>query len=91
MGGEEKENEEKILSGVDVRAKIRKYALQNAIRYEKEPKAGSVLKKFLGEHPELRKEGKKISLLVEEETKSIGLMRQEERIEELKKMLRRNV
>jgi glutamyl-tRNA synthetase len=81
----EEEKGKKILSGVDVRAEIRKYALQNAIRYEKEPKAESVLKKLLGEHPELRKEAKKISLLVEKETKSIGSMRQEERIEELKK------
>ena len=39
----------------EIIAKIRKSALQNAVRYEKPPKVDAVLKKILSEHPELRK------------------------------------
>ncbi len=66
--------------------KIRKYALQNAVRYEKSPKEDTVLKKFLAEHPELRKDAKHISTLVKEEIKSIASMSKEERVEELTKI-----
>jgi glutamyl-tRNA synthetase len=67
----------------ELRAKIRKYALQNAVRYEKPPKADAVLKKMLAEDPELRKDVKVLSTLVNEEIKSIESMSNEERAEEL--------
>ncbi|HID19981.1 MAG TPA: glutamate--tRNA ligase [Methanophagales archaeon] len=64
-------------------AKIRKSALQNAVRYEKPPKVDAVLKNILGEHPELRKDAKHVSVLVKEEIKRIESMSKAERIEEL--------
>lgn len=70
----------------EIRAKIRKYALQNAVRYEKTPKEDAVLKKMLAEHPKLRKDAKLVVTLVKEEIKSIASMSKEERVEELNKI-----
>ncbi len=70
----------------EIRAEIRKYALQNAVRHEKSPKVDAVLKKILGEHPELRKDAKRLSTLVKEEIKSIESMSKEERVGELAKI-----
>lgn len=67
----------------DIRAKVRRYALQNAVRYEKPPKVDAVLKKLLAEEPELRPQAKALKALVDEEIKQIGLMSTEEREEEL--------
>jgi len=65
------------------RAKIRAYALQNAVRYGKPPQKDAVLKKTLAENPELRKDAIKISLIVKDEIEQIGVMSPEERAEEL--------
>ena len=70
----------------EIRVKIRKYALQNAVRYDKPPKEDAVLKKMLAEHPELRKDAKQVVTLVKEEIKSIASMSKEERVEELAKI-----
>ncbi len=67
----------------ETRAKIRKYALQNAVKYEKPPKEDAVVKKVLAEHPELRQDAKRVSMLVKEEIKSIESMSSEERVDEL--------
>jgi hypothetical protein len=53
---------------------IRKSALQNAVRYEKPPKVDAVLKKILGENPELRKDAKQVYALVKEEIARIESM-----------------
>ncbi len=70
----------------ELRKKIKEYALQNAVRYEKAPKEDAVLKKILGEHPELRKDAKQVATLVKEEINSIESMSKEERVEELNKI-----
>ncbi len=70
----------------ETRTKIRKYALQNAVKYEKPPKEDAVVKKVLAEHPELRKDAKRVSILAKEEIKSIEAMSKEERVEELTKI-----
>ena len=70
----------------EIRAKIRKSALQNAVRYEKPPKVDAVLKKILAEQPELRKDAKQVSKLVKDEIKRITSMTKEERVEELDKI-----
>ncbi|MBK5191161.1 MAG: glutamate--tRNA ligase, partial [Methanosarcinales archaeon] len=67
----------------ELRAQIRKYALQNAVKYGKSPKKDVVLKRMLAEHPELRKDAKTISTMVKEEITRIGSMSKEERAEEL--------
>jgi glutamyl-tRNA synthetase len=70
----------------DLREEIRKYALQNAVRYGKSPKKDVVLKRILAEHPELRKDAKNISTVVQEEIKRIESMSNEEQVETLIKI-----
>ena len=70
----------------ETKLKIRKYALQNAVRHEKPPMADAVLKKILGENPELRKEAKQVYALVRAEIERIESMSKEERVEELNKI-----
>ena len=70
----------------ETRTEIRKYALQNAVRYGKSPKEDVVLKKILAEHPELRKDAKTVSMLVKEEIKRIKSMSKEERATELNRI-----
>ncbi|MHC1610544.1 MAG: glutamate--tRNA ligase [Candidatus Methanospirareceae archaeon] len=67
----------------ELRAEIRKYALQNAVRYGKSPRKDVVLKRILAEHPGLRKDPKTLSTAVQEEIKRIESMSKEERTEEL--------
>ncbi|HVN66661.1 MAG TPA: glutamate--tRNA ligase [Methanomicrobiales archaeon] len=42
---------------------VRKYVLQNAVKYGGKPQAGTVVSRILGEYPELRPEGRKLSVL----------------------------
>jgi len=67
----------------ELRAQIRKYALQNAVKYGKSPKKDVVLKRMLSEQPELRKDAKSLSIVVKEEIKRIDSMSEDERAEEL--------
>ena len=43
---------------MDIKKLIKKYALQNAVRYNGKANPGNIIGKVLGENPELRKEGK---------------------------------
>ncbi len=67
----------------ETKQKIRIYALQNAVRHGKPPRADAVLKQVLGEHQELRKEAKQVYALVKTEIERIEAMSTEERAEEL--------
>jgi glutamyl-tRNA synthetase len=67
----------------ELRAQIRKYALQNAVKYGKSPKKDVVLKRMLSEQPELRQDAKSLSIVVKEEIKRIDSMSKDERAEEL--------
>ncbi len=70
----------------DLREEILKYALQNAARYSKSPKKDVVLKRILAEHPELRKDAKNLSTVVQEEIKRIESMSNEAQVETLIKI-----
>lgn len=67
----------------ELKQKLRMYALQNAVKHDKPPVADAVLKKVLGEHQELRKEAKRVYVLVKAEIERIESMSQAERVEEL--------
>jgi glutamyl-tRNA synthetase len=69
-----------------IREEIRKYALQNAVRYGKSPKKDVVLKRILAEQPDLRKDAKNISTLVNEEITRIESMSKEYQVEALIKI-----
>lgn len=70
----------------DVRELARRYALQNAVKYESDAEVGAVMGKLMGEHPELRERGDEVSGLVAEvvgEVNSLGPEERWERLEEL--------
>lgn len=65
---------------------IKKYALQNAVRYKGKANAGAVIGKVLAESPELRAEAKEISdeiLRIVKETNKLPLESQEKKLKEL--------
>ena len=65
---------------------IRKYVLQNAIRYNGKATPGAIIGKVFGEKPELREKGKEISQKINELVKDINSMSVEEQTEELGKI-----
>jgi len=48
----------------DIELLVKKYALQNAVKYGKAPQQGAVMGKLMGEHSELRQRAKEISPLI---------------------------
>lgn len=74
------------ISNEELNASIRRYALENAVRYEEAPKADAVLKKIFGEYPELRKDAKNISTVVQQELDILASWSKEKQEEELDKI-----
>ena len=69
----------------DIKLIIKKYALQNAVKYNKTPQAGAVMGKVMAQ-PELRSMAKEITVLVNEVLIEIDRMSPEAREEELNKI-----
>ncbi len=59
------------------------FALKNAVKHQSVPQKGAIMKKIMGEFPELRKEAKKISVKLEEIIPKIENMSHRERINKL--------
>ena len=66
----------------EIRILIKKYALQNAVKYNKVPQAGAVMGKVMAK-PELRSRAKEISMLMAEVLAEISDMGQDKWEEEL--------
>ena len=64
---------------------IKKYALQNAIKFNGKASMGAVIGKILGEKPELKKKIKEIAKKVNEAIKEINSLSLEEQKELLEK------
>ena len=64
---------------------IKKYALQNAVKYKKTPQIGAVMGKVMAQ-PEFRFRAKEIAILVNEVLTAVDQMTPEEREEELSKL-----
>ncbi len=62
---------------------LRKYVLQNAVKYGGKPQAGTVISRVMGEYPELRSEGRKISVLTNAIVKQVSALSPEKQREEL--------
>jgi glutamyl-tRNA synthetase len=62
---------------------VRKYALQNAVKYGGKPQAGTVVSRILGEFPELRSDGRKISALANAVVTEVGALPPARQREEL--------
>ncbi|MCZ7363089.1 MAG: glutamate--tRNA ligase, partial [Candidatus Methanoperedens sp.] len=69
----------------EIKLLIKKYALQNAVKYSKTPQATAVMGKVMA-NPELRSQAKEITALVGEVLGEIEQMTQGEREEELKEL-----
>ncbi len=69
----------------EIKIIIKKYALQNAVKYNKTPQAGAVMGKVMAQ-PELRSMAKEITVLVNEVLVEIDRMPPEAREEELNKL-----
>jgi glutamyl-tRNA synthetase len=62
---------------------LRKYVLQNAVKYGGKPQAGTVISRVMGEYPEFRSEGRKISVLTSAIVKEVSRLPPEKQREEL--------
>ncbi|MDD5615919.1 MAG: glutamate--tRNA ligase [Candidatus Methanoperedens sp.] len=69
----------------EIKIIIKKYALQNAVKYNKTPQAGAVMGKVMAQ-PDLRSMAKEITVLVNEVLVEIDQMSPEARGEELNKI-----
>lgn len=69
----------------EIKLLIKKYALQNAVKYNKMPQAGAVMGKVMA-NPELRSQAKEITTLMEEALGEINQMSPGSWEEELKKL-----
>ncbi len=69
----------------EIKLLIRKYALQNAVKYNKIPQAGAVMGKVMA-MPELRSQAREISSLLEEVLREINEMAPESWEKELEKL-----
>jgi len=65
---------------------IRKYALQNAVKYGSVPLKNAVMSKVMGLHPELRSKTKEIAPLIEEILADVAAMSPEQRRAELQRV-----
>jgi len=68
---------------MDIELIIKKYALQNAIKYEGKATSGAVLGKVFAEHPELKSKGKELSVKIAEMVNKINSLPLEEQREQL--------
>ncbi len=71
---------------MDMKDTIRKYALQNAVRYEGKANPGNVIGKVLGENPSLREKGKELMQQIQTIVKEVNSLGVEKQAEELKKL-----
>lgn len=69
-----------------LKSSVRKYALDNARRYNGVPNMGSVIGKLLAEHPELKEELKILSPDIKKICEEVRLMPVEKQIAELEKI-----
>jgi glutamyl-tRNA synthetase len=69
--------------GEDLDLLVRKYVLQNAVKYGGSPQAGTVVSRIMGEYPELRPEARKISVLAKGIVGEVSALPPEKQREEL--------
>jgi len=65
---------------------IRKYALQNAVRFDGKANPGKIIGKVLGENPELRSKSKDLMKDIQDIVKEVNKLGIEKQTEELKKL-----
>ena len=76
--------------GAEVVTAVRKFALQNALEYDGEGQAGSVLGRLLSERPELRPEAKRLMGIVSGEVERANAMAMDEGVDAVRAELERS-
>ena len=76
--------------GAEVATAVRKFALQNALEYDGEGQAGSVLGRLLSERPELRPEAKRLMGIVSGEVERANAMAMDEGVDAVRAELERS-
>ncbi len=71
---------------MDIKQIIRKYALQNAVRYNGKANPGNIIGKVIGENPELRKKGKELMKEIQETVREVNKLGVEEQTKELESL-----
>ena len=74
----------------EVATAVRKFALQNALEYDGEGQAGSVLGRLLSERPELRPEAKRLMGIVSGEVERANAMAMDEGVDAVRAELERS-
>ena len=72
---------------MDLDSAIRKYALQNAVKFAGKANPGAVLGKVFAEHPEAKNQAKEVSKRIQAILKQINKMPVEEQLAELEKIV----
>ena len=72
--------------GEKLKSDIRKYALQNAIRYNGKANPGAVIGKVLAEHPELKEQIKEIAKEISKIISAVNKIKPEEQQKELEEL-----
>ena len=70
----------------DIKNLIKKYSLQNAIKFDGRANTGAVIGKILAENPDLKKKIKEISKQVNEVVREVNKLKLEQQIEKLQKI-----
>ncbi|XGI83336.1 glutamate--tRNA ligase [Halorutilales archaeon Cl-col2-1] len=71
---------------IDVDELARKYALQNAVKYESDAETGAVMGKLMGEHPDLRQKGDEIAGEIGKVVAGVNSLSDDERHERLEEI-----
>lgn len=68
-----------------IKKSIRKFALQNGIKFDK-VNPGAVISKVIGEHPSAKDKMKEVNVEIKKIVEEVNLMTKDERLEELKEL-----
>lgn len=71
---------------MDLKLTIRKWTLQNAVKYEGKSNAGAVVGKIISEHPELKSKLKELMPDIQKIIKEVNSLSPEKQLEEIKKL-----
>lgn len=71
---------------MDIKLTIKKWTLQNAVKYEGKASSGAVVGKIISEHPELKSKLKELMPDIQKIIKEVNSMKVEAQLEEIKKL-----
>lgn len=73
-------------NNMDIKLTVRKWTLQNAVKYEGRASNGAVVGKIINEHPELKEKLRELMSDINKIIKEVNSLKPEKQLEELKKI-----